>query len=71
MDMPVMNGKAAIAIRSILPGLKVIAASGSDALSASTVREELGVQAFLHKPFSADNLLQMVPRVLRGKETPV
>ena len=70
MSMPIMGGQATIrAIRTLLPRLPVIAASGSDSLAESSRQRELDVQAFLRKPYSADDLLKTVHEVLQGTPT--
>lgn len=66
--MPIMDGPATIrAVRTLLPRLPVIVASGSDSATDSPVLKELAVQTFLHKPYSADELLRTVHDVLKGK----
>jgi signal transduction histidine kinase len=68
MAMPIMDGPATIrAVRTLLPRLKVMAASGSDVLSRSIALQELEVQGFLHKPYSADELIRTVHDVLQEK----
>jgi CheY-like chemotaxis protein len=63
MMMPSMDGSAAIhALQMLNSQIKIIACSGL------TVRDpalEVGVKAFLAKPFSADVLLNTLHRVLR------
>lgn len=67
LEMPIMDGKATIrAIRTILPRLPVIVASGSGSLSDAPLQKELDVQAFLRKPFSADDLVRTVNESLQG-----
>ncbi len=71
MAMPIMDGKATIrAIRSVLPRVPVVIASGSDSLSEATKLKGLDVQAFLHKPYSADDLIRTVHEVLQGTVSP-
>lgn len=68
MAMPFMDGAATIrALRKISPKLKVIAASGLDSPGQKTNIEALAVNAFLTKPFTADELLRTVAKVLNGK----
>jgi CheY-like chemotaxis protein len=74
MTMPVMGGPATIlALRGINPHVKVIASSGHD---AETARKEAGaaganISDFILKPYTAEQLLQTVRRVLReGSRSP-
>jgi PAS domain S-box-containing protein len=63
MDMPIMDGAATImAIRTIDPQIKVIATSGTRPLPPGTAIQ--GAQAFLLKPYSADEVLHMVHAVI-------
>ncbi|NBV25403.1 MAG: PAS domain S-box protein [Proteobacteria bacterium] len=65
MSMPIMDGKMTIrAIHILLPRLPVIVASGSESAADSPLLKELDVQAFLAKPYSADNLIRTVHEVL-------
>ncbi len=65
--MPIMGGKETIrAVHTILPRLPIIAVSGSDSVADALARE-LDVQAFLRKPFSADDLVRTVHEVLEGQ----
>jgi len=66
MDMPIMDGAATImAIRTIDPQIKVIATSGTRPELATT--QICGAQAFLPKPYSADEVLHMVHAVINGE----
>jgi PAS domain S-box-containing protein len=66
MDMPMMDGAATIkAIRSIAPEIRVIATSGTRSSIATT--KGLYAQAFLQKPYSADELLCTVHDALNGE----
>jgi PAS domain S-box-containing protein len=63
MDMPIMDGEATImAIRALDPGIKVIATSGTR--SPASVKMDQEAQAFLQKPYSADEVLHVVHAVL-------
>lgn len=71
MDLPIMDGPAVIrAIRVLAPRLKVIAGSGSGTLADSPGLKELDVQAFLRKPYSADDLIRTVHEVLHRSVSP-
>jgi PAS domain S-box-containing protein len=70
--MPVMDGPALVrSLAQLHPGLPVIAATGllhalGDGDRAAQLRE-LGVRHFLHKPFQADTLLDLIAKVLDGE----
>jgi two-component system, cell cycle sensor histidine kinase and response regulator CckA len=65
MSMPVMDGPAAVqAVRSIAPDVKFIVTSGMDSDSRSKVATQGGAHAYMHKPYSADQLLQTVHDLL-------
>jgi two-component system, cell cycle sensor histidine kinase and response regulator CckA len=65
MMMPRMDGAATIrAIREINPATRFIATSGLAASEDAKEARELGVQAFLAKPFTAAKLLQAVKDVI-------
>ncbi len=67
--MPIMDGPTAIrAIRTIVPRMKFIVVSGMDSPAKTITPEELGAEAFLRKPYSADDLLHTVHQVLRGEK---
>ncbi|MBI4026390.1 MAG: response regulator, partial [Verrucomicrobia bacterium] len=70
MVMPFMDGAAAIrALRKLNPEIKIIAISGlmSNIKGLDLSRGgELGVQAFVRKPFSAEQLLKTLHQVLTG-----
>lgn len=65
MTMPGIDGLATVqALRALSPSLKIIAASGfleSDRLAA--LKRE-NVEAFLHKPFEASKLFQLLAEIL-------
>jgi PAS domain S-box-containing protein len=66
MMMPVMGGTATIrAIKTILPGVKIIAASGLSAKGEITTPVDPNVQAFLTKPYTAEKLLKTLAAVLQ------
>ncbi len=68
MSMPIMDGPATVrAIRSLLPKVRVIAASGSELQPAGGELDAIGAQAVLRKPFSADALARAVHEVLKQK----
>jgi PAS domain S-box-containing protein len=67
LDMPIMDGRAAIrAIQALVPGLPIIAASGIGSKDFMSDPEEPRVQAVLPKPYHADKLLRTVYSVLQG-----
>jgi two-component system cell cycle sensor histidine kinase/response regulator CckA len=63
--MPVMDGTALIAaLRNLDPGMRIIGASGLGSHADSAKRDVPGVDHFLPKPYTADELLQTVARAL-------
>lgn len=68
--MPVMDGPAAIrAIRRLRPDIRVIASSGIVPGDGSSSIEDLDVQAFLGKPYTAERLLNTIHEVVvKGRE---
>lgn len=65
MMMPVMDGASTIRVlRRMNPGVKVIAASGMASSGSELNTVELGVQAFLRKPYRAELLLKTLRHVL-------
>lgn len=65
MNMPIMDGLSAIrAIRSLLPEIKIIAASGLPVELSSNTAEFLHPNAILHKPYTAEQLLKLIREVL-------
>jgi two-component system, cell cycle sensor histidine kinase and response regulator CckA len=65
MAMPVMDGTGMIrVIRTIQPRIPVILTSGLDSQAARFDTTELETQAFLHKPYRAEELLKTVDAVL-------
>jgi two-component system cell cycle sensor histidine kinase/response regulator CckA len=65
MVMPTMDGPATIrALQHLQPDLKIIAVSG---MMANASQAETGDQiTFLHKPYTAEKLLQTIHQVLGG-----
>jgi CheY-like chemotaxis protein len=65
MKMPVMDGAATIrAMRASVPQLKIIAASGLSENEQSAALDGAAPNAFLHKPYSADQLLAALAKLL-------
>jgi CheY-like chemotaxis protein len=65
MMMPVMDGPTTIAaLRSINPGVRIIAVSGLQGGDLSTSAMGSGADLFLAKPFSAEKLLQAIHQLL-------
>jgi two-component system, cell cycle sensor histidine kinase and response regulator CckA len=68
MMMPRVDGAATIrAIREIDPGARVIAMSGLAAAEDAKEAFELGVHAFLAKPFTAARLLKVLKEVISAQ----
>ena len=64
MMMPSMDGATAIrTLRKINPQVKVVATSGI--VTSHQLAGELGVQAFLAKPYTAQELLKTLHSVLK------
>jgi two-component system, cell cycle sensor histidine kinase and response regulator CckA len=62
MAMPYLDGAATIrALRKISPTLPIIAASGLPAAA----RNELDINAFLAKPYTAEKLLKTLSSILQ------
>jgi PAS domain S-box-containing protein len=71
MMMPVMDGKAAIvAIRKIRPDVRIIAVSGLAGKEKLASPSDEKVQAFLTKPYTAENLLKALAAALRRVQAP-
>jgi len=69
MAMPVMGGLATItALRSVNPDIRIVGSSGmaDNALLATTTTQ--GVQFFIHKPYTADVLLQTIRSALEKRD---
>ena len=68
MMMPHLNGESVIrALKKMNPEAKLVAASGFRS-GPVTPNDSLGVQAFLHKPFTAATLLNVLHDVIEGEE---
>jgi PAS domain S-box-containing protein len=66
MAMPVMDGLATMrALHRMNPHLKVIAVSGAEWEDKAAEATGLSVQAFLHKPYTAERLLRTVGEVMK------
>ncbi len=66
MMMPVMDGVATItALRKIAPDVRLIAVSGMGDAGMSTTAATVGVTDFLSKPYSMEDLVRTVDRVIR------
>jgi len=65
MIMPSMGGATAIqTLRKMNPQVKIVAVSGL--VTTEQLRQTAGVEAFLSKPYTAQELLQTLHQVLRG-----
>jgi len=72
MMMPVMDGPATIhAVRRLRPGVPIIAASGVSQNNQTARSVGEGVQHFLSKPYTADELLRKLAEVLARDSAPV
>jgi two-component system cell cycle sensor histidine kinase/response regulator CckA len=70
MMMPVMDGPNAVrSIQKLSPTVRIIGISGLESQSTLTDARDLVLDAFLRKPFTVDNLLMTVNRVLKEKVT--
>lgn len=66
MDMPVMDGPTAIrVVGSVAPSIRILVTSGTDSAARASALALPGIHAYLHKPYSADELLHAVYEVLR------
>jgi PAS domain S-box-containing protein len=71
MAMPIMDGPALIlALRSLKPGVKIIASSGLMANSAVAKAVDADVQHFVPKPYTAEALLKTLHEILHGVAKP-
>lgn len=67
LEMPFMDGAATIrALRKLNPQVRIIAVSGSTAHRDKGLQDELPVQAFITKPYTAEQLLRQVHEVLEA-----
>ena len=65
LDMPEIDGLTMVrAIRTFAPRMKFIIASGSSSRYDSNALTDLNIISFLHKPYSADDLLRAVNEAL-------
>jgi CheY-like chemotaxis protein len=65
MRMPFMDGMATIrALRKLAPTIKVIATSGLDQDGAEASAGAGVIEAFLHKPYTAEKLLTTLKEIL-------
>jgi CheY-like chemotaxis protein len=63
--MPYMDGPATIrALRKMDPRVKVIVSSGLDANGKAVESANLGVEAFLAKPYTAERLLKKLAEII-------
>jgi PAS domain S-box-containing protein len=68
LHMPDMGGVEAIAVlRQINPCVKVIVVTGAGSALGAPSPEEMGVQAYIKKPFDVAHLLLTLHNVLRGE----
>ena len=68
MMMPYMDGPAMIsALQRINPAVQIIASTGLEESERAHKAAALGVKTFLTKPYSAQQLLQILPTVLPAK----
>ncbi len=71
MTMPIMDGAATIlALKKINPKVRIIAASGLASNMAVAKTAGGGVDHFLHKPYTAETLLQTLEKVLADRRKP-
>jgi PAS domain S-box-containing protein len=67
--MPTLDGVTTIqALRKIMPDVKIIAMSGSDANQEKIKATEYGVQDFVSKPFTANVLLNTLQQILTDRK---
>ncbi|MBI5021968.1 MAG: PAS domain S-box protein [Ignavibacteriales bacterium] len=65
MVMPIMDGPSTIKVlRKIKPDVKIIASSGFNPDGTQATSIELGLDAFLTKPYNAQKLLEVIHSVL-------
>lgn len=69
MMMPIMDGVATIkALRSIDPGIRIIAASGLTANGSVAKAADLGITDFLAKPYTVEEMVRLVAKLLDHPE---
>ena len=67
MMMPIMDGAATIrAVRTLDPGIKIIAVSGNPLERRSTDTTQFHANAVLQKPYPAERLLKLIRETLDG-----
>jgi len=65
MTMPIMDGPEMILVlRKMNPAVRIIGASGLSAAGHGAQAASLGVEHFLHKPYTAETLLKTLRQVL-------
>ena len=70
--MPEMSGLTAMrTLKKINPSVKLIANSGLAERDKITAAERIGIQAFLTKPYTTENLLQKLKEVVMLDRTPL
>jgi PAS domain S-box-containing protein len=68
MMMPVMDGpRTILALRKLNPMVKIIASSGLMSDGHAMAAANVGVNALITKPYTADKLLKAIHQVLHGK----
>ncbi|MFA6455400.1 MAG: PAS domain S-box protein [Bacteroidota bacterium] len=69
MMMPLMDGHhLIITLRKIKPSLKIIATSGLIDASKKLEGDNLSIDGYIDKPFTAEKLLSLISSVLKGKQ---
>ena len=72
LHMPDMGGAEAIAVlREINPSVRIIVATGAGSPPGAPNAHEMGVQAYIKKPFDLAHLLVTLQQVLQLKDTPM
>ncbi len=70
LHMPDMGGVEAIAVlRQMNPSVKIIVVTGAGSALGAPSPEEMGVQAYIKKPFDVAHLLVTLNNVLQGKNS--
>lgn len=65
MMMPIMDGVATIkALRTIDPGIRIIAASGLSANGSVAKAASMGITDFLAKPYTVEEMVRLVAKLL-------
>jgi two-component system cell cycle sensor histidine kinase/response regulator CckA len=69
VNMPELNGISLVReIRNIAPDFKIILSSGSLGVAEKRIAADLGVSAFIAKPWNAKQLLSCVTSTFESKE---